>query len=191
MTQHFVESLALPYNFPLLMGIRDTPVLELRPGEFAAIHNYCDMVKGLLQTCRPFQAETLRHLTCAYAYGLSSYLYQIAETRKLSNDEMLMQRFLHELHIHYKTERKVLFYADRLHVTPDYLSTLVRGISGRTASEWINNFVVLEAKIMLMSTKMTIQQVSQELNFPSQTFFGKYFKRLTGVSPKEYRRSGI
>lgn len=139
MTRHFVESLALPYNFPLLMGIRDTPVLELRPGEFAAIHDYCDMVKGLLQTCRPFQAET----------------------RKLSNDEMLMQRFLHELHIHYKTERKVLFYADRLHVTPGYLSTLVRGISGRTASEWINNFVLLEAKIMLKSTKMTIQQVSQ------------------------------
>ena len=104
---------------------------------------------------------------------------------------MLMQRFLHELHIHYKTEHKVLFYADRLHVTPDYLSTLVRGISGITASEWINKFMLLKAKIMLKSTKMTIQQVSQELNFPSQTFFGKYFKRLTGVSPKEYRRSGI
>ena len=88
----------------------------------------------------------MRHLTCAYAYGLSSYLYLIAETRKLSNDEMLMQRFLHELHIHYKTERKVLFYADRLHVTPGYLSTLVRGINGRTASEWINKFMLLKAK---------------------------------------------
>jgi len=67
----------------------------------------------------------------------------------------------------------------------------VRNVSGKTASDWIDNFVLLEAKIMLKSTNLTIQQISQELNFPSQTFFGKYFKRLSGVSPKEYRENGV
>lgn len=68
---------------------------------------------------------------------------------------------------------------------------LVRNVSGKTASDWIDNFVLLEAKIMLKSTNLTIQQISQELDFPSQTFFGKYFKRLSGVSPKEYRENGV
>lgn len=187
MTRHFVDGLGLPYNFALAVGVRETPVLELKPGEIAAIQNYCDMVRGLLRERRPFQAETLNHLTCAYAYGLGSYLYQMAEMRKLSHEEMLMQRFLREVHIYYKRERKVLFYAKRLNLTSGYLSTLVRNISGKTASEWIDNFVLLEAKIMLKSTNLTIQQISNELNFPSQTFFGKYFKRLAGVSPKAYR----
>lgn len=64
---------------------------------------------------------------------------------------------------------------------------VVREVSGKTASEWIDNFVLLEAKVLLRSTHMTIQQISDELHFPSQSFFGKYFKRLAGVSPKEYR----
>ena len=191
MTQHFVDALGLPYNFSLSVGVRENPVLELKHGEFAAIQNYCNMVKDLLCENRPFQVETLRHLTCAYTYSLGSYLYRVTEGRKFSNEEVLMRRFLQEVHIHYKKERKVIFYAERLHFTSGYLSTLVRNVSGKTASDWIDNFVLLEAKIMLKSTNLTIQQISQELNFPSQTFFGKYFKRLSGVSPKEYRENGV
>lgn len=187
MTQRFVDSLALPYNFEQAISVREMPVLELKPGEFSSIQNYCNMVKGLLQQNRPFQAEALRHLTCAYAYSLGAYLYSIAETRNFSNEEILMQRFLQTVHAHYKHERKVIYYAEKLNLTAGYLSTIVRTVSGKTASEWIDNFVLLESKILLKSSNLTIQQISDELNFPSQSFFGKYFKRLTGLSPKEYR----
>ena len=187
MTKRFVSGLGLPYNFSLAADIRENPVLYLKSGELQAIRNYCNMVKNLLSKKRPYQAETLRHLTCAYAYSLGSYLYRMTAGRKLSNEEALMQRFLHELHTYYKKERKVMFYAERLNITAGYLSTLASSVSGRTASEWIDSFVLLEAKIMLTYTNMTIQQISYELHFPSQTFFGKYFKRLTGLSPKEYR----
>lgn len=187
MTKHFIDSLALPYNFGMAIGIRETPVLELKPGELDAIQGYITMVRGLLQHERPYQAETLRHLTCAYAYSLGSYLYQMAEKRKLSGEESLMQRFLHEVRTHYKKERRVQFYARQLHLTAGYLSTLIRNISGKTASEWINSYVLLEAKVLLKHTDMTVQQISDELNFPSQTFFGKYFKRLEGMSPKKFR----
>ena len=91
MTQHFVDSLGLPYNFSLATSVREHPVLNLKSGEFAAIQNYCKMVKGLLREKRPFQAESLRHLTCAYAYSLGSYLYRMAEMRKLSNEEVSVQ----------------------------------------------------------------------------------------------------
>lgn len=190
MTQRFVDNLGLPYNFGLAIGIRETPVLTLKPGELAAIRNYCNMVRGLLEKERPYQAETLRHLTCAYAYSLGAYLYQMAENRRLSGDEALMQRFLAEVRTHYKYERHVIYYAERLHITAGYLSTLVQRISGKSPSEWINDFVITEAKVLLKSSNLTIQQIGDELSFPSQSFFGKYFKRQTGMSPKEYRIQG-
>ena len=66
-------------------------------------------------------------------------------------------------------------------------STIIKRVSRKTAAEWIDDYVTLEAKALLKSTNLTIQQISDELNFPSQSFFGKYFKRITGLSPKEYR----
>lgn len=89
---------------------------------------------------------------------------------------------------HYKTERSVNFYANKLFLTAKYLSKVVQENSGKTATNWIDDYVILEAKALLNSSKLTIQQISDELNFPSQSFFGKYFKRKVGMSPKEYRK---
>ena len=191
MTKHFVDGLGLPYNFDVDRKVRENPVLDMKPGEYQAILTYCAMVKGLLEKERLYQAETLKHLTCAYTYGLGSYLYQIDATRNLTNDELLLKRFFAELRTHYTTERKVQFYATRLNITASYLSHVVKKISGTAASDWIDRFVLLEAKALLKSSNMTIQQISYELNFPSQSFFGKYFKRVTGYSPKEYRDSSL
>ncbi|WP_298650554.1 helix-turn-helix domain-containing protein [uncultured Proteiniphilum sp.] len=90
---------------------------------------------------------------------------------------------------HFKQHRGLDFYASKLCLTPKYMSTIIKQTSGKTAGDWIDDYILLEAKALLKSTNMTIQQISDELNFPSQSFFGKYFKRLTGVSPKEYRKS--
>ena len=75
-------------------------------------------------------------------------------------------------------------------ITPRYLSRVVKESTQFSAAEWIERLVVLEARALLKSTNMTIQQISDELNFSTQTFFGKYFKRRVGLSPKEYRREG-
>ena len=88
---------------------------------------------------------------------------------------------------YYKDSREVGFYAKKLCLTPKYLSVIIKEFTGNSALGWINDYVILEAKSLLKSTNMTIQQISDELNFPSQSFFGKYFKRLVGVSPKVYR----
>ena len=114
-------------------------------------------------------------------------MHRPPEEEKKSKQEVLLEDFLDFVQKHYKEERSVEFYADKLCLTPKYLSTVIRQTSGKTAGEWIDEYVVLEAKALLKSTKMTIQQISEELNFPSQSFFGKYFKRLSGVSPKEYK----
>lgn len=101
----------------------------------------------------------------------------------------MLGHFLSLAKEHYKEQRGVKFYADKLCITPKYLSFLIKERSGKSCNEWIDDYVVLEAKALLKSTNMTIQQIADELNFPSQSFFGKYFKRIVELSPKEYRNS--
>ena len=79
------------------------------------------------------------------------------------------------------------FYARQLCITPKYLTTLIKRISGLSVSEWIDNYVILEAKTLLKYSTMSIQEIAYYLNFPNQSFFGSYFKRNTGMSPSQYK----
>jgi len=88
---------------------------------------------------------------------------------------------------HYKDAKDVSFYADKLYVSPKYLSALVKRETERSAKDCIDNYVILESRVLLNSS-FTIQEISQQLNFPNQSFFGKYFKKHTGMSPSMYRK---
>lgn len=87
----------------------------------------------------------------------------------------------------YKHERSVKWYSDRLCLTPKYLSEIVKQASGRTARQWLMAFVLIEIKSLLRNTDYSIKQIAQEMNFSSQSSFGKYFHHATGLAPKEYR----
>ena len=103
-----------------------------------------------------------------------------------SRQQMIFERFLWLVQKHYREERGIAFYADKLCLTPKYLSTVIYQCGGRHASEWIRDYVILEAKALLKSRQYTAQQVSDLLNFPNASFFGKYFKAATGFSPRQY-----
>lgn len=187
MSKDFISSLGLPYNFQTYMSVQETPILPLTENQYNAMLSYCNMVRKVIKIDHPNKLDIVKHLTCSFFYGMGYYFHQIAENRKLSNEEILMQNFLKIVQQHYKKERKVIYYADKLHLSAGYLSTVIKNVSGRTAAEWIDDYVILEAKSLLKSTNLTIQQIGDSLNFPSQSFFGKYFKRQTGISPKEYK----
>lgn len=187
MSRDFIKGLGLPYNFWLERMLREYPVQDLQPFQFEAVLSYCSMVHRLLEKERLYQLETLRHLTCAFFYGIGSYLYQLSADRHGSHEEILMQKFLFEVREHHRRQRKVLFYAERLHISPGHLFSVVKRVSGKSPGEWIDDFVTEEARALLKGTNLTVQQISNELGFPSQSFFGKFFKRVTGLSPKEYR----
>lgn len=104
-----------------------------------------------------------------------------------SRNEEYFIRFIDELSHNYSRHRSVDFYAERLHITPKYLTTMIRKVSGRPASEWIGDQVVLEAKNLLKYSTMSIQEIAYALNFPNQSFFGRYFKNHTGKTPSAYR----
>lgn len=107
----------------------------------------------------------------------------VASNRK---EEIFIQ-FISQVQKYYKEERNVTFYADKLCVTPKYLSAVIHEVSGKYASDWITEYVILEAKGMLRLEGRSVKDVCNMLNFANQSFFAKYFKQHTGYTPKEYK----
>jgi AraC-like DNA-binding protein len=178
-------------RLPLFLSVRDNPVIPLDEETLKRLIEYFDALKRLAQAKdHPYRFEVVRHLTLAFLYGSNMEFHKITSNRKMTHQEMLVEKFLDLVRIHHKKQRQLKFYAHKLFFSPKYLSKIVKEISGRPANDWIDDLVVLEAKALLKATNMTISQISDELNFPSQSFFGKYFKRVTGMSPSEYKGKG-
>lgn len=106
--------------------------------------------------------------------------------KAISRQENVYRQFIDLLNIYANREREVQFYADQLNISPKYLSTVTQTYSGKNASEWIAEYVIGLAIGMMREKKCKIQDISANLNFPTQSFFGRYFKRTTGMSPKQY-----
>jgi AraC-like DNA-binding protein len=102
---------------------------------------------------------------------------------------MIFEHFLQLVSEYHTKERNMAFYAERLCLTPKYLSKLVKNVSGRSAPDWIDSFVILEAKNMLRYSDASIKEIVYNLNFPNQSVFYKFFKANTGMTPSEYRNS--
>lgn len=107
-------------------------------------------------------------------------------SRPLNRKEQIFHDFLTLLEQHFTQERSIRFYADRMCLTAKYLSTTIKEVSGKHGMQWIDEYVSLEAKALLKSGKWSVKQVSDQLNFPSQSMFGRFFKKMTGYSPKQY-----
>ena len=114
---------------------------------------------------------------------------QTSAASRLSRQEEIFNRFIALVNEYGKRERNISFYADKLCLTPHYLSTVIRETSGQTVMQWINQAVILEAKVLLKHSDMLIFQISDELNFPNPSFFSKFFKRMTGMTPAEYQKN--
>lgn len=106
----------------------------------------------------------------------------------LSRQEEVFLRFKDDLQLYADRERTVQFYADRLCISPKHFSKLIRLASGKLPMEHIRKHVIVEAKTMLRASDMTIQEIADALNFPTDSFFCRYFKHSTGLSPSDYRK---
>ena len=193
MSQKFTDSLApnVADRLPLSLAVRDNPVIPLDKYSLEGIIHYFELIKRVIQVKEhPYRIETVRHLTLSFFYGTAIFLHNVADNKKMTHRETVVEKFLNLVQTHFKEQRGLEFYADKLCITPKHLSKVVKITSGKPANDWIDEYVVLEAKALLKSTNMTVEQISNELNFPSQSFFGKYFKRVTGMSPRDYKGTG-
>ena len=174
---------------PLRDSLLNHPVQEGE--EVVYVYNrYISMLVDLIKgSPTNYKLEAVKHLTLAMFYAYSSAKHAPMSERIGRKDELYGQ-FTDLVRRHFRTCRDVSYYADHLCITVKYLSQVVKEQTGRPASEVIEQYVTTECKALLSSTTMSIQQIADTLNFPSQSVFGKYFKRATGMSPREYRNRG-
>lgn len=187
----FTDSLNLPIGFQEKLSFKANHFYNLKAEGLEAFISCYNQVSSIMkQEDHPYKEEIIRHLFSAYYYGLGYYVHNSQKQASvMTGQQEICERFIALVAEHFKEHRDIGFYADKLCITNKYLSALLKQETGMTALEWIERYVVLYAKGCLSSTSMTIQEISDELDFPSQSVFGKYFKRVEGMSPKAYRQS--
>jgi len=176
--------------FPLFRSIQENPCIRLKQEELDSMTNFFHLMqKTIRKQENQNRSEAVKYLTIAFFYGFGYQYHQIPEDLNKSKQDKLVEKFLRFVREDYRKHREVEYYAEKICLTPKYLSKVLKQKSGKTAADWIEDHVILEAKALLKSTNKTVLQISDELNFPSQSFFGKYFKRRVGMSPREYQKA--
>ncbi len=172
------------------IGLRGNGPIRVPYEELACLKPYYTLFRKNMEDGNP---DVIKGLVHALSHTILSMVRRFqkvhhgGDTKDASRAQQIFDKFMMMLHAYHDRERSIQFYADKMCLTPKYISGAIKAYSGKCASEWINNYVVLEAKMMLRYTTMTIQQISNNLNFPTQSAFGKYFKQQVGISPKQYR----
>lgn len=177
--------------FPFMVAIQSQHVFPLLSDEADALIESFDFIrKKLMAPESVFRTDKIVCMSKAFFFELLEMCAGKEDFMPSGRKEEIMASFIVEVSSHFKVNREVAFYADRLSITPKHLSSVVKEVSGYTAGEWIEKYVVMEAKILLRSTDLPIQAIASRLNFANQSFFGKYFRKIVGVSPSAFRKNG-
>lgn len=194
-SKHFIDTWIDKKSPSMLNYLKlvKNPLTQLEKNETTVL---LEIIRGLQLKIRNrvhfLQKEALQ-------IGLISFLIELGNifmskkdgimAQPLTRKEELLNQFLELLFNHCKEEHQVAFYADKLCISPQYLSLILKERTGKSANKWIDEALMTEAKILLKSPNITVQQVANALNFSDQSTFGKFFKKHQKVSPLEYRKS--
>jgi AraC family transcriptional activator of pobA len=164
--------------------------IPLNPEDLAIIQALLLQIEQKKNSDLPNKIESIQALLRALLLEIEG-LYDIKtkkEHNTYSRSYYLTEKFKELLAENFTEHREVHFYAEKLFITAKHLSQIVKNETGKTVSEIINEIVCLEAKVLLQTKALSIAEISVHLNFATATFFGKFFKRNTGISPLEYRK---
>ncbi len=172
--------------------LRD-PCIHLSDDETGLLHKYVNLALDITKADSQFIKESIGGLISSVFYQFAGFLAnskrrQDMETPvRTTRQRQMLEQFIKLAINDHAQEHMVAYYADKMCVTPKYLSRIVKETSGRSVPEWLSELLILDAKNMLRHTNMTIKEVSASLNFPSQSFFFRFFKNHTGQTPTQYR----
>lgn len=186
MSSSFAESLQIQNQFAVFMNAHDRTLNILNDRQWEYHQQYEQLIiSNLRQTNHPFRPLILRRLIELQHYQMT---FDVSSNPAVSKDN-LSQRFRNLLELEYTHHHDVAFYADRLCVTPKYLSECIKKASNKTAGQWIDIMLIRDAERLLQTTTMTVLEISTALGFDDPSAFGKYFKRQKGFSPRTFRES--
>lgn len=187
LSRRFTEGLLGLYNGSSRLQdlILEYPVLDISH-DMASFNTYYKMLLNAINSpVRIFRLESAMHLTLSMLY----YYARRLEGSVMAKDkrQMYCDKFMADVRTFYRVNRTLPFYAGKLGVSVTYMTELIKEKCGMTAAEYIDRHTVTECMALLNSTSLSMNQISRMMNFPSPSVFGKFFKRMTGVSPTEYR----
>ena len=195
-SRKFVESINIDVaddmNARLMLSLM--PCLPVSSGDIERMHSIAALLSSsIAKDDSTYRERVVVALFSAFFYTLTSVLSQYV-SREVSNigggrGDKFLSRVIMLLSKECEREHSVEYYANQLGITPKYLSLICKQRTGKNASKVIDEAIVQRAKALLKESGLSILEVSQRLNFVSQSFFGKYFKQRVGISPSRYKSS--
>ena len=180
---------SFPTDLPIIAEFNNQIDITLDDEEWSLINEYFNLMWHEVKR-KPVLPEVLLHLQMAMMMELcrinkmSDVMRDIGQSREYAT----LHHFIRLVNEYGKTHRNIPFYADKLCLTPNHFGAVIKHASGLTAMQWINRFIIQQAKVLLKYGDNSILGISEQLNFPNPSFFSKFFKRETGMTPNEYRR---
>lgn len=195
MSRQFVQDQKLDVNkvFTHGLSLMTDPCIELCEEDVSVMADYIDMMGKIMRSNAEYKKECIQSVWSSMLYLIAGILnrrgHVSPEQLSTGRSRMLFEQFIRLVADYHMQYRNVGFYADQLCLTPKYLSRLIKNATGKSAPEWIDAYVILEAKNLLKYSNNTIKEIVYKLNFPNQSVFYKFFKARTGMTPSEYRKS--
>ena len=172
--------------------LRD-PCIHLSEDETQMLHKYVNLALDITKTNPQFVKESIGGLVSSVFYQFAGFLADSKRRQDMESpvrttrQRQMLEQFIKLAITDHAKEHLVGYYADKMCVTPKYLSKIVKDTSGRSVPDWLSELLILDAKNMLRHSDLTIKEISARLNFPSQSFFFRFFKNHTGQTPTQYR----
>lgn len=174
----------------LMLKIKDVPFIQLNDKEYERLLTSYKFIKQKIKTTEKniCQGQILKYALISLIYEYVGVLQkQEVVHRFISKKEKLFNDFIELVAAHHREKHEVKFYAAELFITPKYLSVVTEEISRKSAKRWIDEYLILDAKVMLSSSDTDVKRIADSLNFPDASFFGKFFRRMENMTPKEFK----
>lgn len=192
-SMEYLRSISIDLNdiLPYYVYVRNHPYFNIPETKINNVTRFFDLIYSSLSEGTSSKREgVIKGLVVSIVFKIAEDIEEFALksiTVKAKSKEYYFMRFMDVLLLNFREHHNVGFYAEKLALTPKYLSKLIKDVSGVSASQWINDYIIVEAKTLLKSSEMNVSQISDYLNFPTPSFFSKYFKQHTALTPKQYR----
>lgn len=185
-----------------LMYLRQNPLVRLSPEMLRVVHGYMTLYQHHQRLSESYEANESRRLwqlnqlqlervkDCLALQVVIAFTGNNAPTKNsLHRQDEIVHQFFLALRTHYRQEHEVSFYASKQCLSMRYFSYVVRERTSQTPSHWIASALLDDARQLIVETDKTVKEISELLHFPSQSYFGKWFKARVGMGPVEYKKT--
>ena len=193
-SENLINKLQIISNHAIRAAIRKKPFFDLSENEKQTLLSYLDLIYRLAHLSPNSTDDRLIHSALESLYHYFIHIFEQKEVETLAQERMsrsdyISGEFIRLAQIHATKQHSISFYASQLHISEKYLSNIIKRVTQKPPREWIDGIILKEAIYMLYDENKSIQQISDALNFSSPSLFGVFFKRKTGMSPMQYKRT--